>query len=108
MILLVIKTHGGTDIASAQGTPIVAAADGTVIAATYNAGGYGYYVKIQHDGTYSTLYGHCSVLLVSAGQTVKQGQLIAQVGSTCYSTGAHCHFEVIQNGIMVDAMWFFN
>ena len=100
----VIKTHGGTDIAAAQGTPIVAAADGTVVAATYNAGGYGYYVKIQHDGTYSTLYGHCSVLLVSAGQAVKQGQLIAQVGSTGYSTGPHCHFEVIQNGVRVDAM----
>ena len=104
----VVKTHGGTDIASAQGTPIVAAADGTVVAATYNAGGYGYYVKIQHDGTYSTLYGHCSVLLVSAGHTVKQGQVIAKVGSTGYSTGPHCHFEVIQNGIRVDALSFFS
>lgn len=103
-----IKTHGGTDIAAAQGTPIVAAADGTVVISSYMAGGYGYYVKIQHDGTYSTLYGHCSVLLVSAGQQVKQGQLIAQVGSTGYSTGPHCHFEVIQNGIRVDALQFFN
>ena len=102
-----VKTHGGTDIAAAQGTPIVAAADGTVIAATYNAGGYGYYVKIQHDGTYSTLYGHCSALLVSAGQTVKQGQVIAKVGSTGYSTGPHCHFEVIQNGIRVDALRYY-
>lgn len=102
-----VKTHGGTDIAAAQGTPIIAAADGTVIAATYNAGGYGYYVKIQHDGTYSTLYGHCSALLVSAGQTVKQGQVIAKVGSTGYSTGPHCHFEVIQNGIRVDALSFY-
>lgn len=102
-----VKTHGGTDIAAAQGTPIVAAADGTVIVATYNAGGYGYYVKIQHDGTYSTLYGHCSALLVSAGQTVKQGQVIAKVGSTGYSTGPHCHFEVIQNGIRVDALSFY-
>lgn len=71
----VVKTHGGTDIAAAQGTPIVAAADGTVVISSYMAGGYGYYVKIQHDGTYSTLYGHCSVLLVSAGQQVKQGSL---------------------------------
>ena len=102
-----VKTHGGTDIAAAQGTPIVAAADGTVIAATYNAGGYGYYVKIQHDGTYSTLYGHCSALLVSAGQTVKQGQVIAKVGSTGYSTGPHCHFEVTQNGIRVDALRYY-
>lgn len=104
----VVKTHGGTDIAAAQGTPIVAAADGTVVISSYMAGGYGYYVKIQHDGTYSTLYGHCSVLLVSVGQQVKQGQLIAQVGSTGYSTGPHCHFEVIQNGIRVDAMRFFD
>ncbi len=102
-----VKTHGGTDIAAAHGTPIVAAADGTVVISSYMAGGYGYYVKIKHNDTYSTLYGHCSVLLVSAGQTVKQGQVIAKVGSTGYSTGSHCHFEVIQNGIKVDAMKYF-
>ena len=71
----VVKTHGGTDIAAPEGTPILAAADGTVVAATYNAGGYGFYVKIMHNATYSTLYGHCSALLVSAGRTVKQGQV---------------------------------
>lgn len=103
-----VKTHGGTDIAAAQGTPIVAAADGMVVISSYMAGGYGYYVKIQHDGTYSTLYGHCSALLVSAGQTVKQGQVIAKVGSTGYSTGPHCHFEVIQNGVRVDALEFYD
>lgn len=102
-----VKTHGGTDIAAAQGTPIVAAADGTVIAAEWH-NSYGYYVKIQHDGTYSTLYGHCSSLLVSSGQTVKQGQMIAKVGSTGDSTGPHCHFEVIRNGIRVDALSFFD
>lgn len=53
------------------------------------------------------LYGHCSALLVSAGQTVKQGQVIAKVGSTGYSTGPHVHYEVIQNGVRVDAMWFY-
>lgn len=104
----VVKTHGGTDIAAPEGTPILAAADGTVVAATYNAGGYGFYVKIVHNGTHSTLYGHCSALLVSAGQTVKQGQVIAKVGSTGYSTGPHLHFEVIQNGVRVDALRFFN
>lgn len=103
-----VKTHGGTDIAAAQGIPIVAAADGTVVISSYMAGGYGYYVKIQHDGTYSTLYGHCSALLVSAGQEVKQGQVIAKVGSTGYSTGPHCHFEVIQNGVRVDALEFYD
>ncbi len=104
----VVKTHGGTDIAAAQGTPILAAADGTVITAAYNDGGYGYYVKIQHNTTFATLYGHCSVLHVKAGQQVKQGQVIAEVGSTGHSTGNHLHFEVIQNGVRVDAMKYYN
>ncbi len=101
-----VKTHGGTDIAAPLGTPILAAADGTVVTATWH-NSYGYYVKIKHDDTYSTLYGHCSVLHVSAGQTVKQGQVIADCGSTGYSTGPHCHFEVIQNGVRVDALMFY-
>ncbi len=103
----VVKTHGGTDIAAPGGTPILAAADGTVAVASYDADGYGFYIKLKHDDTYSTIYGHCSALLVSAGQTVKQGQIIAKVGSTGYSTGNHLHFEVIQNGVRVDALKFF-
>lgn len=103
----VVKTHGGTDIAAATGTPILAAADGVVEIAGYNAGGYGYYVKIAHGNGYETLYGHCSVLLVSTGQTVKQGQLIAKVGSTGHSTGPHLHFEVRCNGNKVNPMQFF-
>lgn len=103
----VVKTHGGTDIAAPGGTPILAAADGTVVVASYDADGYGFYVKLKHDDTYSTIYGHCSALLVSAGQTVKQGQVIAKVGSTGYSTGNHLHFEVIQNGVRVDALSFY-
>lgn len=102
-----IKTHGGTDIAAPLGTPILAAADGVVVTATWH-NSYGYYVKIKHDDTYSTLYAHCSALHVSAGQTVKQGQVIADCGSTGYSTGPHCHFEVIQNGVRVDALLFYN
>ncbi len=103
----IVKTHGGTDIAAPTGTPLLAAADGVVVTASYQDKGYGYYVKIKHDDTYSTLYGHCSVLHVTVGQTVKQGQLIAEVGSTGYSTGPHVHYEVIQNGVRVDAMWFY-
>lgn len=103
----VVKTHGGTDIAAPGGTPILAAADGTIVVASYDADGYGFYVKLNHDDTYSTIYGHCSALLVSAGQTVKQGQIIAKVGSTGYSTGNHLHFEVIQNGVRVNALNFF-
>ena len=103
----VVKTHGGTDIAAATGTPILAAADGTVEIAGYNAGGYGYYVKLSHGDGYETLYGHCSVLLVSTGQPVKQGQVIAKVGSTGHSTGPHLHFEVRYNGNKVNPMQFF-
>ena len=103
----VVKTHGGTDIAAATGTPILAAADGVVEIAGYNAGGYGYYVKLSHGDGYETLYGHCSVLLVSTGQTVKQGQVIAKVGSTGHSTGPHLHFEVRYNGNKVNPMQFF-
>ncbi len=101
-----IKTHGGTDIAAPLGTPILAAADGVVVTATWH-NSYGYYVKIKHDDTYSTLYAHCSALHVSAGQTVKQGQVIADSGSTGYSTGSHLHFEVIQKGVRVDALNFY-
>ena len=101
-----VKTHGGTDIAAPLGTPILAAADGTVVTVTWH-NSYGYYVKIKHDNTYSTLYAHCSALHVSAGQIVKQGQVIADCGSTGYSTGPHCHFEVIQNGVRVDALMFY-
>lgn len=100
-------THGGTDIAAPLGTPILAAADGVVEIASYGTGGYGFYVKIRHNDTYSTLYGHCSALHVTPGQTVKQGQVIADCGSTGKSTGPHCHFEVIQNGVRVDALMFY-
>lgn len=101
-----IKTHGGTDIAAPLGTPILAAADGVVIAATWHNTS-GYYVRIKHDDTYSTLYAHCSVLYVTAGQEVRQGQVIADCGSTGYSTGPHLHFEVIQNCVRVDALNFY-
>ena len=101
-----VKTHGGTDIAAPLGTPILAAADGVVVTATWH-NSYGYYVKIKHDDTYSTLYAHCSALHVSVGQTVNQGQVIADCGSTGDSTGNHLHFEVIQNGVRVNALGFY-
>lgn len=100
------KLHGGTDIAAPTGTPILASADGVVIAATWH-NSYGYYVKIQHNDTFATLYGHCSALHVTAGQQVKQGQIIADVGQTGYATGPHVHFEVYINGTRVDAMQYF-
>lgn len=89
--------HAGIDIANAIGTPILAAADGVVIAAGPE-GGYGNLVKLRHaDGTV-TLYGHNSSLLVNVGERVMAGDQIAKMGNTGNSTGPHCHFEVHLNG----------
>lgn len=96
------RNHKGIDIASAFGTEIYAAQAGKVITAEYSDG-YGYYVVIEHNGEYKTLYGHASQLLVSKGDTVTQGQLIALVGSTGMSSGNHLHFEVIKKGNRIDA-----
>ena len=94
--------HRGVDICAPAGTPIYASAGGTVTKAGYNKAGagtgYGYSLIINHGGGYSTVYAHCLSLTVSAGPTVKQGQLIGYVGSTGRSTGNHCHFEVRLNG----------
>ena len=105
-----IAYHSGTDIAAPEGTPILAAADGTVTIA--NAidswgGGYGYHIKVKHNDTYDTLYAHCSSICVTVGQEVKQGEVIGYVGTTGNSTGNHLHFEVWQNGERTDALGFF-
>ncbi len=91
------KFHSGIDIGAGYGLDIIAAADGKVTLATTN-GGYGKCVVINHGSGITTLYGHCSTLLVSAGDTVTKGQVIAKVGSTGVSTGPHLHFEVRING----------
>ena len=93
-----LRQHTGIDIGSPHGSNIVAASSGTVIVAGYNAGGYGNYVVISHGSGISTLYAHASALLVSTGQTVSQGQVIAKVGSTVMSTGPNLHFEVLVGG----------
>ena len=92
-----VSYHSGTDIAVPEGTPILAAADGTVTIA--NAldswgGSYGYHVKLDHGGGLTTLYAHCSSICVTACQQVKAGQVIAYVGHTGRATGPHLHFEV--------------
>lgn len=97
--------HAGIDIGVDYGTPIHAADGGTVIAAEWY-GGYGNAVIIDHGNGLQSLYGHNSSLTVSVGETVSQGQIIAYAGSTGYSTGPHCHFEVRQNGEAVDPMGY--
>ncbi len=95
------SNHKGIDISASSGSSIVAAAGGTVSIATYSYSA-GNYVVINHGNGLSTVYMHCSQLLVSAGDTVKAGQTIAKVGSTGYSTGSHLHFAVRKNGSYVN------
>lgn len=95
-------THKGIDIAASYGTDIKAVADGTIEYASYNSGGYGNLVIIDHGNGIKTYYGHCSKLCVSVGQKVNAGDVIAKVGSTGNSTGNHCHFEIRVNGTQID------
>ena len=100
----VYKLHGGTDTCCWSGTygkSVRASADGKVIISTYHAS-YGYYVGIDHGNGIVTIYAHNSQLNVSVGQHVSQGDIVAYAGSTGYSTGAHCHFEVRVNGTRVN------
>lgn len=92
------SAHTGLDIATSTGTPVLAAASGTV---TFSGrkGSYGNLLVITHSNGVQTYYGHCSKLYVSAGTTVTQGQTVAAVGSTGNSTGPHLHFEVRVNGV---------
>ncbi|MDE6388185.1 MAG: peptidoglycan DD-metalloendopeptidase family protein [Lachnospiraceae bacterium] len=92
--------HNGVDLAAPSGTPIYAAYDGDVVAATYS-GSMGNYIMIDHGSGLYTIYMHCSALYVSKGQTVTKGQNIAAVGSTGRSTGPHLHFSVRLNGSYV-------
>ncbi|WP_414528752.1 peptidoglycan DD-metalloendopeptidase family protein [Nodularia chucula] len=92
------RMHRGIDIANATGTPIYAAADGVVEKSGWNRGGYGILVDIRHPDGSLTRYAHNSRTLVRAGQQVTQGQQIAHMGSTGFSTGPHTHFEIHQPG----------
>ena len=95
--------HSGIDIVASYGTSIAAADGGTVTWSGYK-GSYGYLVIIDHGNGVQSYYGHCSSLLVSAGDKVYKGQTIARVGSTGRSTGNHCHFEVKINGTSVNPL----
>ena len=99
------RLHAGVDIPVPVGTPVRAAQSGRVIIAG-SMGGYGLYICISHGGSLSSCYAHNSSLGVSQGQSVKQGQVIAQSGNTGNSTGPHVHFEVRVNGTPVDPMGY--
>ena len=102
------RAHKGMDIAAPAGTDIYAAAEGVVVEAGWNPGGYGYFVMIDHLNGYETVYGHCSMLYVVKGQTVSRGQLIAGVGNTGNSYGNHLHFEVRIMGLFSDPALYIN
>ena len=97
--------HKGVDLAAPYGANILASAAGVVTTSKYSASA-GNYVVIAHGNGISTVYMHASSLLVSVGQTVSQGQVIAKVGSTGYSSGNHLHFGVIKNGTYVDPLGY--
>ena len=106
-----VSSHTGTDIACAEGTPILAAADGTVTVANGLdswGGSYGYYIQIDHGGGLETLYAHCLSICVTTGQQVQAGQVIGYVGHTGRVTGSHLHLEVRINGSLSDAMRYFS
>ena len=102
-----VSSHTGTDIACAEGTPILAAADGIVTVANGLdswGGSYGYYIQIDHGTGLETLYAHCSSICVAIGQQVQAGQVIGYVGHTGRATGSHLHFEVRANGNRVNPL----
>ncbi len=99
------RMHEGVDIAASTGTPIWAAAAGTVIHAGW-LGGYGNLVVVDHGNGLATAYAHASAILVNVGQSVSQGQTVSLVGSTGNSSGPHLHFEVRVNGVAVDPLLY--
>ncbi len=103
----IVKNHDGIDIGGKTGDPVYAVADGIVIYSQFNTGGYGNMVMVDHGLDSNgvkivTLYAHGDKLLKSVGDTVKQGDVIMEMGSTGNSTGPHVHFEVRENGTHVD------
>ena len=98
------KMHNGIDMACAQGTPIYATRAGTVTTASYQAGGAGYYVSINHLDGFSSIYMHMTHYIVSVGQYVSAGDVIGYCGSTGGSTGPHLHFGISYNGKYVNPL----
>jgi murein DD-endopeptidase MepM/ murein hydrolase activator NlpD len=102
----IVKFHYGTDYAVNSGTDLLSFADGTVTEVNWD-NGYGNYIRISHDGGWSTLYAHCSQTFVQAGQSVTKGEKIALAGATGEVTGPHLHFELLHDGIYTNPEFFF-
>jgi murein DD-endopeptidase MepM/ murein hydrolase activator NlpD len=98
--------HPGIDLAGPVGTPIYATAEGTVLRAGWNSGGYGNLIEIDHGRGIATRFGHLSAILVRAGDHISRGQLIGRMGSTGRSTGSHLHYEVRIDGRPVNPIPF--
>jgi len=106
-ILKVYRMHEGIDLTCPRGTNIYASADGVVTEAAFTNGGYGKKIVIDHGYGYTTLYGHCSKILVEKGQKVKRGEVIGLVGNTGLSTCPHLHYEVRINNRPVNPIYYY-
>ncbi len=100
--------HRGIDVAAPTGSAVVAARSGTVVFSGWSSSGYGYLIRISHQGGAETWYGHHSRLLVEVGDYVQQGETIGLVGSTGISTGPHLHFELHESGGAIDPIAHLN
>ncbi|MCI8361345.1 MAG: peptidoglycan DD-metalloendopeptidase family protein [Clostridiales bacterium] len=96
--------HGGLDLGAAEGTDIQSAMAG-VVKTVAESDSYGKYIVVDHQNGFETWYAHCSKLLASEGEQVRQGDVIARVGQTGYATGPHCHFEVRVQGVKLNPEW---
>ena len=106
-ILNEVKFHYGTDIAAWTGVDVHAFADGTVSFSGYSES-YGNYIVIEHSDGWKSLYAHCSTLYVSAGESVRAGEIISLVGETGAATGPHLHFELMHDGIYINPEYYIN
>ena len=99
------RFHYGLDIGAAEGTAIACFADGTVTAVGESSS-YGKYVTVSHEGGFSTLYAHCSRILAASGDTVGEGEPIAEVGETGMATGPHLHFELHKGSQYLNPIYY--
>ena len=99
------RFHYGIDIGAAAGTEIGCFADGTVTAVGESSS-YGKYITVAHEGGYSTLYAHCSRIIASSGASVKEGDVIAEVGETGVATGPHLHFELHEGSQYLNPIYY--